>query len=294
MNRYKLFFSLLMVSLVMVGCKYDDFMVDYTYSAVYFPKLMNTRTFVVGEIHDIKVGVILGGKRANKVEEWVSYQIDPTLVPAGSVLLPPDYYTLSNNEKMVIPVGSFQGAVTISIDTAKFLNDPLSLQAKYVLPFRLISTSADSILPLQRTQVISLKYEQKYFGNYYHNGVTTITNAQGIITNVGYHQEEPVTNVVNNWIVTTVGPYTLQTNGISNNKGGVNNSFYMTVTNNGEVTISKSPISAYNVVGGPSSYNPQKREFYLRYSYANAGSTYQVNDTLIFRNRILDGVNQWR
>jgi hypothetical protein len=172
---------------------------------------------------------------------------------------------------------------------------PLALQAKYVLPFRLLKTSADSILPKQNTHVLILKYEQRLFGNYYHNGVTKITSASGVVTTIGYHQEEPVTNAINNWIFTTVGPYTVKTSGIINLKDGVNNTFNITVKNNNIVLISKNPTSIYNVTpSGVCSYDAVKKEFYIQYSYANAGNTYQATDTLIFRNRILDGVNQWR
>ncbi len=295
MKKHIIFITSLLMISVLAGCKYADFMADYTYSAVYFPKLTNTRTFVVGEIHHIELGVMLGGKRSNSADEWVDFQIDPTLVPAGSTLLPANYYTLSHSSRFTIPAGSLQGPITITIDTAKFVNDPLALQAKYVLPFRLIKTSADSILPKQNTQVLTLKYEHRLFGNYYHNGVTTMTSSSGVVTTTGYHQNEPVTNAINNWILATVGPYTLKTSGIINLKDGVNNTFNITVSLNNSVVISKNPGSVYNVVpSGPCSYNASKREFYLQYSYTNAGNTYQATDTLIFRNRILDGVNQWR
>ena len=293
-NNIRFIITLLLI-FALAGCKYADFMADYTYTAVYFPKLANTRTFVVGEIQSIELGIVLGGKRANEVDEWVDYQIDPSLVPAGSTLLPANFYTLSNSNRFTIPAGSMQGAITITIDTAKFVNDPLALQAKYVLPFRLLTTSADSILPKQNTHVLSLKYEHRLFGNYYHNGVTTMTSATGVVTTIGYHQNEPVTNAINNWIFTTTGPYTVKTSGISNLKDGVNNTFNITVNNNNTVVLSKNTASIYTVSpSGPCSYNAAKKEFYLQYSYTNAGNSYQVTDTLIFRNRILDGVNQWR
>ena len=45
---------------------------------------------------------------------------------------------------------------------------------------------------------------------------------------------------------------------------------------------------------GGSTYSTDKREFYLNYNYVDAGGLdCEVTDTLIFRNRMLDGVNQW-
>ena len=288
-------FCILIIILGVTGCKYEDFLVDYTYTSVYFPKTANTRTFVAGEIHSIEMGAVLGGKRENKTDEWIDFEIDPTLIPTGSTLLPADYYTLSDKSTIVIPSGSMQGAITITIDTTKFLKDPLALQAKFVLPIRLTATSADSILSTKSFQVLSLKYEHRLFGNYYHNGVTTVTNSSGVASTIVYHQQEPVTNPVNNWTLSTVAPYTLKTDGVSNLKGGVNNTFFLTINKDNSVVIGKNTTSNIEVSqNGACTYNPSKREFYLKYAYANAGSTYQVTDTLIFRNRILDGVNQWR
>lgn len=288
-------FCTLLIIIGVTGCKYDDYMIDYKYTAVYFPVTAKARTFVVGENKSIEMGIVLGGKRENKTDEWVDFEIDPTIIPTGFTLLPASYYTLSDNSKFIIPTGKMQGAITLTIDTAKFLNDPLAIQAKYVLPVKLTDTSADTILPAQSFQVLNLKFESRQFGNYYHNGVTNVTNAAGVSSTIVYHQAEPVTNAINNWSLSSVTPYTLKTDGISNQKGGVNNTFNITVKNDNSVVVGKNAASNIAVSqNGACTYNPSKREFYLKYTYVNAGSTYQVTDTLIFRNRILDGVNQWR
>lgn len=292
----RIFYSVIIFALVISfsGCLYDDFITDYSYSAVYFGRATNTRNFVIGEVHQIKVGVVLGGRIENLKDEWVDYKIDSTLVPDGMFLLPKSYYTLSNPSRFNIEKGRFQGDITITIDTAAFVNDPLALQAKYVLPFRIVETSVDTILPNQSTHIMTVRYEHRLFGNYYHNGVSQSVTLTGDTTYVRYHQEEPVTNAVNNWELVTYGPYTLRTNGLAQNKGGNNNSFLINVLPDNSVTLIKHPLSNITFSSSEGVYNPHKREFYLTYNYASGTNSIQVKDTLIFRNRILDGVNQWR
>ena len=38
----------------------------------------------------------------------------------------------------------------------------------------------------------------------------------------------------------------------------------------------------------------QDRQIFLSYKYVKAGETWHVKDTLSFRNRIRDGVNEWQ
>ena len=38
----------------------------------------------------------------------------------------------------------------------------------------------------------------------------------------------------------------------------------------------------------------QNRRIYLKYKYVKDGLTYHATDTLTFRNRVRDGVNEWQ
>jgi hypothetical protein len=283
----------MLLAISLSSCLYEDFITDYSYSAVYFGRATNTRNFVIGETHQIKLGIVLGGRIENTKEEWADFRIDPSLVPEGMFLLPSNYYTLSHPSRMIIEKGRFQGDITISVDTAAFVNDPLVLQGKYVLPFRIVETSVDTILPNQSTHIMTVRYEHRLFGNYYHNGILSTVSQGGDTTHLRYHQKEPVTNDINNWELVTIGPYTLRTNGLAQLKGG-NNSFYIKVKPDNSVELQSNPSSTIIFTNSKGVYNPQKREFYLDYSYISGANTLLVKDTLIFRNRILDGVNQWR
>ena len=64
------------------------------------------------------------------------------------------------------------------------------------------------------------------------------------------------------------------------------------------------PIYQGNIIGsvtqGASSFNNakllQKRQIFLNYRYVNTatGYTWNCTDTLTFRNRIRDGINEWQ
>ena len=66
------------------------------------------------------------------------------------------------------------------------------------------------------------------------------------------------------------------------------------------IDIAVSDIAVYGVsVTGTGRFNGEKllqnRKLFLEYSYANeAGNTVTVKDTLSFRNRYRDGVNEWQ
>lgn len=278
---------------------YDDYKEDYHTSVAYFYNQELTRSFVVNEVHDIKVGITMGGKRFSDAQETVEYLIDPSLLTGtGLTLLPTEYYTLSNPSQFVVHKGDFDGNITMTIDPS-FFNDPMALEGTYALPFRLTDTSLDALLVEKDILVLQLKYEASLFGNYYHNGATIAKDMQGnVISELSsvYHQEEPVTNDVNNWSLNTLSANSLATTGISNLLDSETNRrfFEIVVDNDGAVSIASHPESTIDITqNGTCSYNKAKKEFYINYSYTLEGNDYFATDTLSYRNRILDGVNQW-
>ncbi len=274
--------------------RYDDFITDFDYTAVYFPFQELERSFVYGEFDQIKVAVQMGGKRENNVNEWVEYIIDETVtVDSSLTLLSPEYYTLSDDSRFPMPPGSLGGELILTVSKEFFERADTT---RYYIPFRLMSTSLDSILESKQTMILTLNTEAAKFGNYYHNGVTQVDSVNGNKRTITYHQKEPVTNAVNNWALTTAAYDTLITDGISNRKAGaINYSFKMVLNADNSVDIYPNMASEWLVKSnGTSEYDPDKMEFYLNYSFQDAnGNDYSAMDTLIFRNRILDGVNQW-
>lgn len=307
-----------LLAIVMTSC-YDDYIKDYEYNGVYFPFQTNVRTFVVGEGMKIEVGATLGGVMENNKNRIVRYSIKEELVTpdilermkAGLnyiknsvkdvdklLPMPNDYYTLSNPSEMIIRKGTHGGTVVVRPDSAKFLSDPNTLQAHYALSFYIESADADSIVEPMRYAVIGLKYENMLFGNYWHGGVRVIKDATGTpLDTVAYYTQipQPESKV---WTLKTVAPFELETNGLADDadKGSIK----LTLQPDGTIGVGKSSASKVNVLpDGECKFNQAKllqdRKIFLKYKYENGdGTTSHVTDTLTFRNRTRDGVNEWQ
>jgi hypothetical protein len=302
-----------------LGSCYDDYITDFDYDGIYFPYQTDVRTFVVGEGMKIEVGAALGGVRENTRDRVVTFSIDNSLVtanvlatmkggaqyikdavaPVNTLLpIPADYYTLSDNSKMVIKAGQHMGSVVLKIDSAKFVADPKTLYANYAIPFNMLSADADTILATKRTAVIGLHYENMLFGNYWHGGITTEKDAAGtVVKTTAYYTaiNQPENKI---WKLKTVAPNALVTNGYSDVTTAKEE---MKLTLDGaNIIVSTNAGSTYAILpDGPSSFNRakllQNRKILLNYKYVNAaGNTCYAQDTLTFRNRVRDGVNEWQ
>ncbi len=303
-----------LLAVCMASC-YDEYVKDYDYTGIYFPYQMDVRTFVVGEGMKLEIGTALGGIMYNDMDRQVDFVLDNSLITpdvlesmktAAAYIkdnvtgidelkpIPAGYYTLSSN-KMIIPKGMHGGTVVVRPDSAKFLADPATLKAQYVLPFLITRADADSVVHSKRYAVIGLRYENMLFGNYYHGGVTVVKDASGNVVNtIKYYTTIPQPdNQV--WSLKTVGPDELVTSGISDETG----SFRLKLAGN-KITVSKAAGSTVDVLpDGESIFNQAKllqdRKIVLKYKYANTdGTTSYAQDTLTFRNRVRDGVNEWR
>lgn len=307
------------VSLLFLSSCYDEYVKDYDFSAVYFANQANTRTVVVGEGLKIEVGVVLAGVIANKQDRVIEYTWDNSLVTSDILAalksgssyikeavkgvevlqpMPKDFVTLSDDSRIIIPKGDHLGKITVKVDSAKFLSDVSTLKAKYALPIKIVSADADSIPESMRTTVIGLHYENMLFGHYWHGGVTEVRDASGkVIDRIEYPTAipQPENNV---WTLTTTAPFSLESNTLGN--GSVKGSMKLTLQPDGNILIEKADKSAVNVTAdGECRFNQasllQERKIFLKYKFENGdGTTSHATDTLTFRNRIRDGVNEWQ
>lgn len=314
----KRIFLYLFLLVAMSSC-YEDYIKDYDYSSIYFPYQTDVRTFVVGEGTTIEIGAALGGVTQNIKDRTVNFMLDNTLITQDILTtmksgpgyiknsvssvsellpLPANYYTLSNTSEMVIKTGQHSGAVAMKIDSALFLFDPATIKATYVLPFYITGADADSLVQAKRYAIVGIKYENMLFGNYWHGGVTTVKDNSGnVVKTIKYYTTIPSPeNKI--WTLTTVAPNALVTNGYSDQTTSKGE---MKLTLNGSsIVISTNSGSSYAVEpDGESSYNSakllQNRKLVLKYKYVNSdGNTCFAQDTLTFRNRIRDGVNEWQ
>jgi len=310
-------FLILVVALTLTSC-YKDYIQDFDYSAIYIPLQADVRTFVVGEGMKFDFGVEIGGIRENTRDRIVTYQIDNSLItpaglaklkagpgymsgPSGSVVtllpLPANYYTLTSGTQFVIKKGEHQGKVTIRPDSALFVADPATLVPTYAIGIRVLTADADSLLYDRKTEIIGVKYENMLFGSYWHGGSALINRPAKADTTINYFTTIPVSEA-KIWTLKTAGPNTLYATGYYDQVTGKNE--MMLALDGTNITISAVAGSTWAIAPeSPSSFNRakllQNRKIVLNYSFLNtvSGYTYHCTDTLTFRNRMRDGVNEW-
>lgn len=319
-SRMKKLLALLLLAGTITSC-YNDYINDFDYDAIYIPLQLDVRTFVVGEGMKFDIGVELAGVRENTRDRIVTYQIDNSLLTAGALAklkggqayiaaatapvaalqpLPVNYYTLSNTNQMVIKKGDHNARITIKPDSVKFLADAASIIPTYALGIRIMTADADSLLSNKKTAVIGVKFENMLFGSYWHGGVTVVKDADdaNVIQTINYFTKIPVSEV-KTWSLKTIAPNAVAVNGYSDITSPAGMEFALNL-NGGTVTISSLTSGKYAIQpDGVSTYNQakllQNRKIYLNYKYKDAtGNWCHAKDTLTFRNRIRDGVNEWQ
>lgn len=295
-NKLRSISKLLMLAIVAlsaVSC-YDDFVEnEFDYTSVYLPQPTIDRTFIMGEGMQIGVGVVLGGRLKNTEDVEVTFSLDDVIVTdAGKDILPSNYYELVDSEgnpadnKIIIPAGKTQGFVYVKADSINFLADPVSLGNNYALGFQLDNVvKADSILSGLKTSMITFTYINQLYGNYVQKGQVVKTGT----TNETLVYPGGINDVLE---LTMESPNTLVCNGIADLRGA-DKKMNVVVAADNSITIETATGGVTIVDDGGSSYNPETREITLNYSFDFNGVSYKATDILEFRNRIVDGVNQF-
>jgi hypothetical protein len=313
--------AILLISVAMVSC-YEDYLLDYDYSAIYFPFQQDVRTFVIGEGMKFEVGAALGGLRENNVDRNVGFEFKTSLITAAQLLsmqsssqahvkvpttgltalqmLPSSHYSLSNASNMVIKAGWHGGTVVVKADSAAFIADSVNtFHAAYVLPFYIKSADADTILENNRHNVVGVKFENMLFGNYWHGGSARVERPGKADSTVNYFTKIPQQDN-QSWSLTTTGPTSLTVNAYGNRTSAAGAAHMRIVKKGTKIHLSSaegSPIT-FSPDGDCVYNNPkllQDRRIFLKYKYTDAdGNTWHCTDTLRFRNRIRDGVNEWQ
>lgn len=307
----------LLIAAAFTSC-YKDYIEDFDYNAIYIPLQTDVRTFVVGEGMKFDIGVEIGGIRENTRDRIVTYQVDNSLITPAILAkikggpsymssasaavttllpLPANYYSLSNATQFVIKKGDHQGKITVRPDSVRFLSDPATIIPTYALGFKIITADADSILENNKTEVIGVKFENMLFGSYWHGGSALVNRPAKSDTTLKYYTVIPVSEA-KIWTLKTAGPNTLYATGYFDQITGKNE--MMLALNGNAITISTVAGSTWPIAPeGASDFNRakllQNRKIVLKYKYVNTanGYTYHCTDTLTFRNRMRDGVNEW-
>lgn len=334
MNKTKKILAMAAPLFILAGC-YDQYVLDYDYSAVYVANQYDLRTLVVGEGMKFDFGVVLGGVMNNSQDRTIRFEIDDELVngdlsafggnepfnamtgmqgsaPIGTLSqkyvteevvaagiksltpVPASLFTLSNSDRIVIKSGDHTGTVTFKADSAAFLSDAnAGTKPYYAIGYHIISADADTVLLSKSFGIIALKCENMFFGYWYHGGKCTVTTADGKTTEETYATKIPADgNTSEVYTLTSVSPYELEINYFHNQK----DQKMLVKAKDGAISVSSAD---GRITDMGSSWNKAKllqdRKIFLNYQYtSDDGSKTVVTDTLSFRNRIRDGVNEWQ
>ncbi len=315
-------------ALALTSC-YDDYIKDSSTQGVGFANAIDVRSVIVGEGLKFSTAVALGGVIENKQDRTIDYSVDETLASGETLeamqtsslsyinslmagvaylkVLPSAEYTLVNEGGKdgctVIPSGRHSGKITVKIDSSAFFgaSGSASLVPGVVIPLKITETndSGLGIISGCETTVIGVRYENMLFGNWWHGGKAVVKSASGEESTVYYHTEIPQSsNLV--WTLTTVAPHSLTANAVANEINGSAAQMKLTLGEDGKVQIESVAGATYKVeADGESSYNRarllQNRKIFLKYKFTKSdGSVWHATDTLAFRNRIRDGVNEWQ
>ena len=208
--------------------------------------------------------------------------------------LPASHFRLSNDGRITIGKGQHTGTVTLKADSLAFLADEhAGAHPYYAIGYRISSPDVDTVLLSKSFSVIALRVENTFFGWWYHGGKSQTTAPDGTVTVSVYPTRIPGdANTSEVYEMTTVSPYAVKTNFYHNEKEKP-----MQIAMEGDQIVVSAADGSITDTG--SGWNKarllQDRKLFLNYSYTAAdGSVTQVTDTLTFRNRIRDGVNEWQ
>ena len=211
--------------------------------------------------------------------------------------LPESYYTTSKVSGLAIEKGRHTAEVRIT-PTEEMFKDSKILKPCYALAFKVNTADVDSLIREKSFQIMAVKVENRFYGNWYHGGRTrTIKNSTGATLSEDTYSREAPQSDGRVYVLTTETVNSVTTNKIGNENGSLRLTFDADNNVKVEDVSGKRDIRAIN--GQPSRFNGAKliqdREIYLSYAWSNGdGTTTYVTDTIAFRNRIRDGINEWQ
>lgn len=325
MRHFSGYLSLAAAGVLLTGCYGQYWGHDNAETAVMFANETDVRTVVVGEGMTFSTGVYLAGVIDNTQERRVSYETDESLITDENILgkfsthqlsyisslasrmsspvtpLPSSVYTVEPAGTAVIGKGSHLGVIKVSVDSASFLSDESRLLPKEAIALRITGCDNTPVIDNYATTVIGVRYENMLFGTWWHGGEAVMTDAWGTeLGTTSYHTEIPQRDE-EAWTLTTEAPFRLSCNGVGSELTGSNAQMTLTLASDGSGAVTVAPVDGATYAVSPdgeSRYNNaallQDRQIYLKYKYQIGAIVYHCTDTLTFRSRTRDGVNEWQ
>lgn len=210
--------------------------------------------------------------------------------------LPARMFSTTADSRIVIGKGRNTGTVRVQIDSAMFLsNKKAGALPYYAIGYRLTSADADTILPQYSYGVIAIRCENMLFGSWYHGGRCWKTDLGG--NRIAGSESTYFTTIPGDeassaiYKLKTTSPYSVSTSYFHNSTGS-----FTIEMKEGKVSVSDRD---GKITDEGCSWNKakllQNRKVFLNYSYSNGdGTRTVVSDTLSFRNRERDGINEWQ
>lgn len=209
--------------------------------------------------------------------------------------LPSNYYTTTGDG--TIKKGRHTGNIYLH-PTEEMFKDQKMLKPYYALGFCVTDADVDELIKEKSFQIMAVKVENRFYGNWYHGGRTRVTmDANGTVISDDIYSLTLPQSDNRIYVLTTEDFNSVTTNKFADKEGKLK----LTFNEDNTVTV-EDPSKTYEIEpinGLPSHHNGAKliqdREIYLNYRYSDGrGKTTTVTDTLVFRNRIRDGINEWQ
>lgn len=209
--------------------------------------------------------------------------------------LPEEYFTISIDNAYRKGRHTAKASLT---PTGAMFSDARTLAPCYALGFVIRSADADSLLAGKSFQIMAVKVENRFWGTWYHGGRYVVRNnaTAEVLSEARYALQLPQADS-RTYTLSTESFNSVITDKIANAGG----SLRLTFAEDGTISVEDptGTLAIRPIPGLPSSHNGAKliqdREIYLNYAWSNNdGTTTYVTDTLAFRNRIRDGINEWQ
>lgn len=299
--------------LVFVTSCYEDYVRDFDHTGAFIAYQYDLRTFVLGEGEQFKVTVALAGTMQNDKDRNVELALDPTLLDgaltnlkdAGKTsaayvskeitaanlsavtLLPETHYTVEGLNGLCIKKGNHTATITLRA-TDEMKNDPKVFAPYYAVAYRIQSADVDQLVEGKDYAVIAVKCENRFFGTW--SRTTEIVSYDAAGQEISRDLSEQSLADEKCYTLSTVDAVTVK----SDRCAGVTGEMILAFNGN-DITISSSD----GTVAGTGSFDGSKllqnRKLNLEYTVTvGDGTRKEVKETLYFRNRMRDGVNEWQ
>jgi hypothetical protein len=332
MKKIKILSIIALLALGIFSCKNDDWSFpDFDYTTSYFPYQYPVRTLVLGDyIFDntrdnegkFLISATMGGVYKNNRDIVVNFVVDESLTQnllnnAGQtpiLPMPSNYYTLSDNGKIIIPKGSLAGGVEIQLSEA-FFSDPLALGVNYVIPLKITTVTTDSVLrgktslaeadpriaghwdlaPRNFT-LFAVKFVNEYHGKYLLRGQSIIKDAENDeVEVITYRRREVEQDEVIS--VTTASRHgVVYENSIRKSTGSPGKyQIQIVFSPDGNCTITNTDKYPFTVTGtgkfvkdGDSWGGKPRNAIHMSYQIDDGTYIHHVKDTLVFRDKAVN------